>query len=280
MAPYALALGGVPALLEDLELSIFRDQLRDASLSRRLHAQLTWFKLSAYLRRILPRFGACTVVSEGERGHVRLAAPGYDRVSIVPNAVDLGTYDGVFGQPRANTAVFSGALTYGPNLDAMQTFVKDIHPLIRRAVPDFQLQITGGTGGIDVADLLQQPGVELTGHLADIRPTVAQSWMSVVPLRLGGGTRLKILEAMALGTPVVSTSKGADGLGVTDRRDILLADEPSVFAARVVELLGSYELRQRIGAGGRRLVESTYDWQLVGQNLNHLLEWVASRRAA
>jgi glycosyltransferase involved in cell wall biosynthesis len=249
-------------------------------LPHRVRAQLTWLKLSAYLRRALPRFGACTVVSAREREHLRAAAPGYKRVEILPNAIDFAAYRDTFGCPRINTAVFSGALSYAPNLDAMRTFLAEIHPLIQRSEPDFRLRITGRTTGVDLDALPRPSGVEFTGHLDDIRPEVAQSWLSVVPLRLGGGTRLKILEAMALGTPVVSTPKGADGLAVTHEHNILLADEPAAFADCVVELLRSPELRRHLAAGGRQLVESTYDWRVVGQSLNQLVAQVAAGRAA
>jgi glycosyltransferase involved in cell wall biosynthesis len=114
--------------------------------------------------------------------------------------------------------------------------------------------------------------VQYTGYLTDIRPVVAQSWMSVVPLRKGGGTRLKILEAMALGTPVLATTKGADGLDVTDGENILLADDPQRFAQQAMRLLRSPELRTRLAIAGRRLVMSKYDWRVVGPRFNVLVD--------
>jgi glycosyltransferase involved in cell wall biosynthesis len=117
-------------------------------------------------------------------------------------------------------------------------------------------------------------GVILTGYLNDIRPCVAQSWACVVPLRVGGGTRLKILEAMALGTPVVSTSKGAEGLEATHGDDILIADMPAEFADAVLRLLDDKALRARLAANGRRLVESRYGWEVIGEKLDQLLRKV------
>jgi glycosyltransferase involved in cell wall biosynthesis len=148
-------------------------------------------------------------------------------------------------------------------------------PRIARAVPDVALTVTGAHTGVDLASLPRPAGVRFTGHVPDVRPLVAQSWASVVPLRLGGGTRLKILESMALGTPVVSTTKGAEGLEVADGENILLADGPPAFADRVVELIRSPELRERIAAGGRRLVERAYDWHVVGRRLSNLVRDVA-----
>jgi glycosyltransferase involved in cell wall biosynthesis len=118
--------------------------------------------------------------------------------------------------------------------------------------------------------------VEYTGYLGDIRPIVANSWASVVPLREGGGTRIKVLESMALGTPVVSTRKGVEGLEVTDGEHVLLADGPEQFAARVVDLLGSPELRAYLAFAGRRLVEERFDVRVMGQRLRTLIDAVAA----
>jgi glycosyltransferase involved in cell wall biosynthesis len=116
--------------------------------------------------------------------------------------------------------------------------------------------------------------VELTGYVDDIRPVVAQSWGCIVPLRVGGGTRLKILEAMALGTPVISTTKGAEGLAVTPGEDILIADEPLDFADAVLHLFSDQDLRAKLAANGRRTVEAHYSWDACAQPLQELLHRV------
>jgi glycosyltransferase involved in cell wall biosynthesis len=114
--------------------------------------------------------------------------------------------------------------------------------------------------------------VELTGHLDDVRATVAGSWACVVPLRKGGGTRVKILEAMALGTPVVSTTKGAEGLDVRDGVHLLLADTAADFAAQTVRLLGSRPLRDALAVAARRLVEERYEWRTIGARLCEVID--------
>lgn len=273
MAPYALRQEGVPAILEELELTAYRDAAHDPQ--RRLTRwrwSLTWFKLSRYTRRILPRFAICTVVSQQEWENARSVAPDYTRVEVVPNAIDLGLYDNDFGSPLRNTLVFTGALTYDANYDAACHYLTTIHSRIRREVPDLKVRITGNTNGVDLTSLPDGAGVEYTGYVQDIRPVIAQSWAAVVPLRSGGGTRLKILEAMAVGTPVVSTSKGAEGLDVTDGENILIADEPGEFADKVTQLLRSPELRQRLAWGGRELVAAKYNWDVCGAKLRKLIE--------
>jgi len=120
-------------------------------------------------------------------------------------------------------------------------------------------------------------GAELTGYLDDIRPAVAQSWACVVPLRVGGGTRLKILEAMALGTPVISTSKGAEGLDVTHEENVLIADSPNDFAQAVLRVLEDKTLRTKLSANGRRLVEERYSWKMCASQLEQLLHQVVEK---
>jgi len=277
MVPYALDLSGTPAVLEELELSRFMAAGEQSGIApRRLRSRLTWLKLCLYLRRALPRFASCTVASERERENLKRLAPGFRSVEIVTNAVDFDHYTGDFGHPCPNTMVFTGSLTYDANFDAVRYFLEQIQPAVRQAAPDSLLRITGDHASVDLNSLPQREGVRYTGYVDDIRPVVAQSWVAVVPLRLGGGTRLKILEAMALGTPVVSTAKGAEGLDVTDGDNILIAREPQEFAAKVSTLLGSPALRARLAAGGRCLVEAQYDWRAVGEKLCAVVERAAA----
>jgi glycosyltransferase involved in cell wall biosynthesis len=138
--------------------------------------------------------------------------------------------------------------------------------------------VTGGTGDVDVSELAAQPGVTFSGYLPSVAAAVQNSWALVAPLRVGGGTRLKILEAMALGTPVVSTTKGAEGLDVVNGRDLLLADSPQEMADAVCSLLADAELRARLAAAGRACVEKQYDWGVITARLNKLIEQVMTVR--
>jgi glycosyltransferase involved in cell wall biosynthesis len=219
------------------------------------------------------------VASERELQYVRELGRGSQRISVVPNAVDAALYRADFGPVEPDTLVFSGALSYRPNEDAMRYFSSEIFPRVLAALPNARLRITGARPA-RLSSLLEHPRVEHTGYVPDVRPIVAQSSAAIVPLRLGGGTRLKILEAMALGTPVVSTSKGAEGLAVTPGEDVLLADTPDSFAQAIIRVLGWPQLRQQLSKGGRRLVETRYDWARVGGELLRLLEDVSAEVAA
>jgi glycosyltransferase involved in cell wall biosynthesis len=281
MAPYLVNLQGPVRVLEELEMSILWDGLSDGDHWRRLRAGLRWRKFAGYVGRLVrEHVDGCSLVSEPERVNLERIVPHFRDVAVVPNGVDVAHYSGSFGVPAPDTLVFSGALTYSANYDAMGYFLGDIWPRVREVRPAAQLAITGGTDGVALDRLPLGDGVILTGYLPDIRPRVATSRVCVVPLRQGGGTRLKILEAMALGTPVISTHKGAEGLDVTHGEDILLADTPEAFAEGVLRLLADDELCARLTRNGRRLVESRYDWAPIAERLDGLLHDVVAKKGA
>jgi glycosyltransferase involved in cell wall biosynthesis len=160
----------------------------------------------------------------------------------------------------------------------MRYFLREIYPLIRDQHNEVSLTITGSTKGVDLTTLMLDESVSLSGYVDDIRPLVAGSAVCVVPLRIGGGTRLKLLESMALGTPVVSTSKGAEGLDVVNGEHLLIADTPADFATCTLRLLCDTRLRRRLAINARQLVEEKYDWKQIGQRFVDLVEDVASNK--
>jgi polysaccharide biosynthesis protein PslH len=277
-APYA-RLCPTCRVFEDVELGVFWEQFAtQEQMLLRVRYGLTWFKMARYIAGLVRQFDGCTVVSEGERTLLARTVAGYDSIAVVPNGIDPAQYTGSLGTPQPDTLIYSGALTYEANLDAVAFFLREIHPLIKAQRPGLQLAITGRTPPEALRCLPTQDGVTLTGYLPDVRPAIAQSWASIVPLRLGAGTRLKILEAMALGTPVVSTRKGAEGLEVTPGEDILIADTPTQFADAVLRLLGDAALRERLAAKGRALVAGRYNWDVIGQQMQQWLSQVIERR--
>ncbi len=272
-APYALLLRQRPRIFEEVELTVIREQFTtQRNVLSRARFGLTWWKLSRFMGGLLHEFDGCTVVSRPERDNVLKVAPGYRPIAIVPNGVDLDFCRGDLGPPEPDTLVFTGVLTYDANFDAMDFFLGEIFPLVRAQRPGVTLRITGRTDGVAVERLPLGEGVVFTGYLDEIRPCVARSWACVAPLRIGGGTRLKILEAMALGTPVVSTSKGAEGLQVTPGENILIADTPTGFAEAILRLLGDGALRAKLAENGRQLVSEKYDWKHSGRKLEQLLQ--------
>jgi polysaccharide biosynthesis protein PslH len=246
-----------------------------------LFAWITWQKCLRYERQLYPLFDGITMVSERDRQAVTRSIPEVgSRTVVVPNGVDIERNRPGLTIPEPDTLVFNGALTYHANADAMRYFCATILPAIRAERPGVRLRITGRYDGVDVSGIRGIGGVTLTGFLDDVRPAVAESCACVVPLREGGGTRLKILEAMALGTPVIATSKGAEGLDVTHERNILIADEPADFARQTLRVLVDPDLRSRLAAAGSALVEAKYGWEQIGERFCGLVESVVERANA
>lgn len=287
-AAYVPANSGVPALFEEVELGLMVEQTAAAAtLGQRLRHSLTWAKYRRYLASLLGRFSACTVVSQREQRLLAAAAPGFPPAEIIPNCLHLPDYppgprnnaplhppSPIYQStlPQATTLIFTGAFTYHVNYAGARWFVEQVLPLVQAQVSDVRLTITGNHAD---RPFPQVAGVTRTGFVDDVRPLIAGAAVCVVPIWQGGGTRLKILEAMALGTPVVTTSKGAEGLVAQPNVHLLIADEPAAFAGAVVQLLADASLRQRLAEQARRLVEQHYSWPLVMPRFLQLVQCLA-----
>lgn len=267
----------LPTLFDELELGIFHDAYAHASGVRRWRRALTWGKMARYVRLRATRFDAITVVSEREKALATQIVIPPKRLVVLPNAIDFASYQGVITSPEPNTLIYTGALTYDANLDAMRYFVREILPLVRAVVPEARLMITGRADQVAINELSVDNAVLFTGYVEDVRPCIAASQVCIVPLRLGGGTRLKILEAMALGTPVVATSKGIEGLGLTVGQDVLVGDTPQEFAAHVITLLRKPELGMQLAENARIQVQAHYDWGQLGRTLDELVTQVTHK---
>jgi glycosyltransferase involved in cell wall biosynthesis len=260
-----------PGIFEEAEISTIRDDVgRATSQVDRWRRTLTWRKYAAFTSRLVAATSRTTVVSEQERACLEQAGCDAAKLAVVPNGVPAA-YLNVETAPRPDTLIYSGSVTYAPNLDAVTSMVSDILPRVRASRPDVAFTVTGNHGGVPI-DHLRGPGVTFAGFVPDIVTTVASTAVCVVPLRRGGGTRLKILEAMALGTPVVSTRKGAEGLEVVDGEHLLIADEPEAFARAVLELLDRPDRARTIAANARALVADRYTWPRIGRTLEQIIE--------
>ena len=257
----------IPRIFEEVEVGIYRDApSREASAAGRGRRRLTRWKSRRYFRGLVNRFDRSTVVSETERDQLVAIGCDRNRIAVVRN----GMHAPEVLLPRAVRAwqlVYPGSVTYSANLDAVRHFVREVLPHVRRARSEVTFVVTGSTEGVEIADLAACEGVTFTGHLPDIDPLVMESAACVVPLRIGGGTRLKVLQAMALGTPVVSTEKGIEGLDVEPGRDVLVADGSQSFAAQVLRVLSEPALAAALSTNGHRLVRERYGWDAIGEVL-------------
>ena len=260
----------IPRVFDEAEAGVIRDQFRaHPSGPIRWRRGLTWWKFGRFLRHLVESFDRTTVVSDVERQHLADINCDLSAIRIVPNGVDRQSLKQK-NELRPGRLIYPGSVTYSANLEAVRFFAGEILPLIKRARPATFL-VTGSTGSIDVADLSADGSVTFTGRVADIAHLIAHCSACVVPLRTGGGTRLKILEAMALGTPVVTTTKGAEGLSVVHGENILIADSPEAFAREVLQVMDDFVLRARLAANGRRLVERLYTWDRIGAGLEKVI---------
>jgi glycosyltransferase involved in cell wall biosynthesis len=243
----------------------------ERSRARRLYNRMECLKFGRLERRLWARVGAVAVPSEREASTVRQRTS--TPVSTVPNGVDLDFFTPGREDPEPARLVFTGLLSYRPNFDAVMYLVDEILPRIRRLHPDVVLSVVGH-GQESHLQQLRRPHVDVTGWVEDVRPYVARAAVVVVPLRIGGGTRLKVIEAMAMGKPIVSTSVGCEGLDVSHGEHLLVADGPERFASEVGRLLDDRQLALALGAAGRERAVEAYSWERVAGRLEELYESV------
>lgn len=277
MAVYAAQVSHPIRIFDELEVGIFADAYANARGPARWRNALTWFKLANYLRRVTRQFKGVTVVSAPEREHAIRLGVAPDALSLIPNGVDCDSNQITSTGFEPFTLVYNGALTYHANYDAMRYFVHEILPRVRESEPRVQLKITGHAPQFAINELSQDNVVSFTGYVNDVRAIVQSSAVCVVPLREGGGTRLKILEAMACGTPVVATTKGAEGLDLRDGEHLLLGDTPEAFSRAILALLDDSRLRQRLAYAAQEEVCREYDWCVIQRQMNQLIERVTAK---
>ncbi len=249
------------------------------SVGRRVYAGANWRKLRREELRTYREADGVYLCSALDERRLLSEALGV-RTAVVPNAADVDYF-----QPRptdpppdGRTVVYFGLLSTVPNIDAVAHFVQDIWPRIAKANPDARFKIIGGRPPPSLQALAGRR-VELTGFVSDLRPHLASAAAIVVPLRLGGGTRLKIVEAMAMGKAIVSTTLGAEGIEVVPGRNILLEDEPMAFADAVNRLLAQPDLAARIGQSARELAVERYGWSEAARTLEGFYRQVMEKAA-
>ncbi|HEU5099261.1 MAG TPA: glycosyltransferase family 4 protein [Roseiflexaceae bacterium] len=239
-----------------------------------------WRKLERYERRVMRQCDAVVAVADEDRGTLLRLAP-KATIGVVPNGVDTGYFSRAamalnrvaalpFGSP---TLVFSGTLDFRPNVDALTWFVREVLPRVRARQPEVRLLVVGKRPAAILRQLVEQGALLLTGEVPDVRPYLTGAGVYIIPMRIGGGVRLKLLEALALELPIVSTSMGAEGVaGLRADEHCLVADDAAGFAEHILRLLHDPALGARLGAAGRALVRERYDWSVIVPRLEALYQ--------
>lgn len=245
------------------------DSRRPARWHAAAYSYIQWNKLKRYERRICREADAVIAVSDADR-EALLRLDDDIEVTVVPNGVDLAYYaaydrerDALAPDFGPKVLVFTGKMDFRPNVDAVIWFVQSVLPLIQAEVPDVHFAIVGKEPHPRVQELASHPAVTVTGWVADVRPYIAAASVYVVPLRIGGGTRLKVLEAMAMHRAVVTTHLGAEGFPLEGQEAVAFGDSAEAFARAVVGLLGDAQCRERMGEAARRFVEQHYGWDAI-----------------
>jgi glycosyltransferase involved in cell wall biosynthesis len=237
-----------------------------------VYSSIQWRKLRSYERKMCRQSDRVACVSAADALAIQQLDPAL-QAHVIPNGVDTDFYQ------RAKVAqldlpphslVFTGTMDFRPNVDAMLWFARDVLPLIKSRVPQVRVYIVGQQPHARLNVLRADPAITITGAVNDTRPYIAAAGAYIIPLRMGGGSRLKLLEALSMQAPIVSTTLGAEGFGVASREQLLLADDAASFAQSIVELLEDRAWARSLGAAGRLLAVQHYDWRSIVPKLEAL----------
>ena len=275
MAQYAFGLQkNVPTFYIDNGLAVedLHRNIKSAnSFWEKIGFRLCYRKMRVYLSRLCSAFDAIASIREEDKQilkSLRMQA----NVMVVSHGIDTSYFKPKFDTSKPNTIIFVGNLTCQPNVDAILYFCSAIFPTVKLRVPNVTFYIVGISPPESILELETDDNITVTGYVNDIRPYLYNSSVFVAPLRLGGGVRGKILEAMACGVPVISTSEGCKGITAKPDEDIVIADTADEFAKRTIHLLQNKDLRFRLSRNGYNLVNEKYDWEVIVKNLETVYE--------
>jgi glycosyltransferase involved in cell wall biosynthesis len=234
-------------------------------------------KLQRYEARLCQEVDHVITVSDLDAQTLQRIAP-TGHYTTIPNGVDTTFFRSSKTQKKPNSLIYVGGLSWHPNLDAIRYFCSDVLPPLRRIIPEVQLTVVGKLPGDTVPDEFRgYPEVHFAGLVGDVRPYIDEASAYIVPLRIGGGTRLKILDALAMNQSVVTTSVGCEGLAVTNEQHVLVADDAASFAAQVGRVLQDRGLATALGDAGRKLVEEQYEWAAIARKLDGVYQSVSTK---
>jgi len=240
---------------------------------KRTYYRMEGRKLRDYEIRTCPKFDLNFTVSADDAAILHRDMPGLP-IEVVPNGVDVGYFRSGGSREVPGRLIFVGGMNWYPNRDAVRFLCDEIWPRLRSGTnPPLSMTIVGAHPPPELLELASRDSrVSAPGFVDDVRPYFDEAQIYICPMRDGGGTRLKILDALAMGKPMVSTVRGCEGIEVVDGRHVLLADDPERFAGAIVQLAGDAGLRARLAEAGRSLVERTYSWEVIGDHLGRIYD--------
>ena len=250
----------------NIESLLLRRYASGLAVPLRQYLRMQADRLERLEQTVCPRLALNVMASDVDAGSMRTLAPGAATL-VVPNGTDTDYFQPNGGASVPGRVSFVGPTYSFPNRDAVEFLLRDIWPLVHAEDRAATLHLIGRGAAADEKRYAAEPGVTPLGHLPDIRPALADTRCCVVPIRIGGGTRLKILDAWAMGKAVVSTSIGCEGLDAVDGENILVRDTPEAFASAVMAVLRDEQLRSRLGQNARRTATETYSWDVLGRRL-------------
>ena len=272
---YRGILGDTPVILTNHNvesLRIYRWMQIEKNLAIKCFLFYQYQKLRAFEQRICPEFDRCIVVSEYDRNYLKNLC-GVDNFVVIPNGVDVRYFKPESGEVRRDHLVWVGGMTGPYNSDAVDFFIEKIWSLLKDKVPGATIDFAGGGPTQMLRNkALEDKSVHVLGFVPDIRPIVHRASVFVAPIRIGSGTKIKILNAMAQAKPVVATTTAAEGIDVTPDENILIADDPEEFAKKILYLFRNEEMRRRIGEKARELMERKYSWDVISENIHKTYE--------
>jgi glycosyltransferase involved in cell wall biosynthesis len=284
-----IALADYADLTPDLPKLLIHHNVESELLYRRANtagnllarAYLSWQadKLRRFEKKALSSFDHHTVVSERDKNVLAKSNSAAD-ITVIDNGVDTDYFRPSDQTIEPDTLVYAGSMSWYPNAEAMLYFAREIWPLLRNEVPSIVMNVIGShapKGLIEVGK--RDSNFKLHGFVDDVRPIIHKAGVYVVPITVGGGTRLKILDAMAMGKAIVSTSIGCEGIRTRHGENILIADDPKEFCREIVRLLNDENLRRRLGTNARKTAEEYYSWKKIAPRLNEIYRFLGEKRS-
>lgn len=284
LAEYAKDVKGIPKVLNHHNIEshmILRRAKKVGNLLKKVYFYLEGVKLRKYEKKMCPFFDVNLAVSELDKERLLHIVQNLNNIEIIPNGVDTNYFIPLNEKITRHNLVFAGRMNAYSNEDAAIWFLKEIWPLLKKEVSDATFTIAGRNPTHRIKKFAKNdPSIIITGYVDDIRSSIQQAEVYVCPIRDGGGTKLKLLDAMAMGKAIVSTSVGAEGLELKDGEHILIADDSASFASQILKIFNNLALRTDLANKSRELVEKRYSWEKIGKKLNLAYQRIPPKQLA